>query len=35
MEVLNELAFERFDEPLLEGVDVLEVNQHVLREMLA
>lgn len=34
LEVINELAFERTDEPVTEGEDEIEVNQTVLQELL-
>lgn len=34
IEVINDAAFERCDEPILEGEDPLEVNEQALRELL-
>ena len=34
LEVINELAFERTDEPVTEGEESIEVNQAVLQELL-
>ncbi|MFM7427646.1 MAG: TerB N-terminal domain-containing protein, partial [Elainella sp.] len=34
LEVINELAFERIDEPVTEGEDPIEVNQTVMQELL-
>ena len=34
LEVINELAFERTEEPVTEGDEMIEVNQTVLRELL-
>ncbi len=34
IETINAVAFERYDEPLLEGEDPLEVNEEALRELL-
>ncbi|MGV0028894.1 TerB N-terminal domain-containing protein [Phormidesmis priestleyi] len=35
LETINELAFDRCDEPIFEGEDLIEVNADVLRELLA
>jgi hypothetical protein len=35
LEVINEAAFDRCDEAVIEGDNLLEVNQDVLRELMA